>query len=127
MEVNSMEERPNKLREILDELDAKVPAIEALAVVSIEGLPIESKLPPNIDETRVAAMTAAMLSLGERASLEVGKGELERIFVESRGGVIILMNTGPNAVLFVSARKGVKLGLIFLDMQRAASQIAELL
>lgn len=109
----------------MEELDANVPAIEAVAVVSIEGLPIESKLPANIDETRVAAMTAAMLSLGERASLEVGKGELERIFVESRDGFIILMDAGPNAVLFVSAKKDVKLGLIFLDMKRAASQIAE--
>ena len=125
MEVIPMAERPNKVREILDELDSKVPAIEALAVVSIEGLPIESKLPQEIDETRVAAMTAAMLSLGERASLEVGKGELSRIFVESRGGYIILMNTGPNAVLFVTARKDVKLGLIFLDMSRAATEIAE--
>ncbi|MFQ6125606.1 MAG: roadblock/LC7 domain-containing protein [Candidatus Heimdallarchaeota archaeon] len=122
-----MEERSNKLREILDDLDATVPAIEAVAVVSIEGLPIESKLPPNIDETRVAAMTAAMLSLGERASLEVGRGELERIFVESKDGVIILMDAGPNAVLFVSAKKNVKLGLIFLDMKRAASHIAEFL
>ncbi|MCK5159079.1 MAG: roadblock/LC7 domain-containing protein, partial [Candidatus Heimdallarchaeota archaeon] len=49
---------------MLKELESSVPEIEAAAVVSVEGLPIASALPRDIEETRLAAMTAAMLSLG---------------------------------------------------------------
>jgi predicted regulator of Ras-like GTPase activity (Roadblock/LC7/MglB family) len=119
--------KSENLEEILKDLEASVPEIEAAAIVSVEGLPIASALPADVDETRVAAMTAAMLSLGERAAQELGKGELEQVFIRGNEGYIFVMNAGANAVLTVSTKKDVKLGLIFLDMRRSAQRIAELI
>jgi predicted regulator of Ras-like GTPase activity (Roadblock/LC7/MglB family) len=115
--------KPEELQEILKDLESSIPEIEAAAIVSAEGLPIASALPRDIDETRVAAMTAAMLSLGERAAAELRKGELEQVFVKGTQGFIISMSAGENAVLTVSATSDVKLGLIFLDMKRTATRI----
>lgn len=115
------------LEQVLKDLEASVSEVEAAIIVSIEGLPIASALPADVDETKIAAMTAAMLSLGERASTELGKGEIEQIFVKGKDGYIISMSAGANAVLTVSARKDVKLGLVFLDMKRAADRVAELI
>ena len=119
--------KTNELKSVLKELESSVPEIEAAAVVSIEGLPIASQLPPEVEETRLAAMTAAMLSLGERVAQEVGRGQLERVFIEGKHGFIISAAAGPNAVLTVSARKEAKLGLVFLDMSRSAQTIENLL
>ena len=115
--------KPQELQEILKDLESSIPEIEAAAIVSAEGLPIASALPRDIDETRDAAMTAAMLSLGERAAAELRKGELEQVFVRGSQGYIISMAAGENAVLTVSATIDVKLGLIFLDMKRTAKRI----
>ena len=68
-------------------------------------------------------MTAAMLSLGERVAQEMQRGELEKIFIEGAYGYIITIAAGQNAVLTVSARKEAKLGLVFLDMARAAQEV----
>lgn len=124
-----MSDNPTTLEEILKELESSIPEIEAAAIVSAEGLPIASALPRDVDETRVAAMTAAMLSLGERAAFELGKGELEQVFVRGVQGYIISMAAGPekNAVLTVSATENVKLGLIFLDMKRTVEKIEKVL
>ncbi|MHA1219106.1 MAG: roadblock/LC7 domain-containing protein [Candidatus Heimdallarchaeaceae archaeon] len=119
--------RNTELNNLLKELESSVPEIEAAAVVSVEGLPIASALPRDIEETRLAAMTAAMLSLGERVIEEMKKGHIERVFIEGSEGTIISMNAGPNAVLTVSSRKDAKLGLIFLEMGRAARKIADIL
>ena len=122
-----MEEKESALLRILKELRTTVASIEAVAIVSVEGLPITSDLPGDIDETRIAAMTAAMLSLGERAAIELGKGELERIFVEGKEGHVIASGAGENAVLTVSTTQSAKLGLIFLEMKRAVEKISEIL
>jgi len=114
------------LDDILKRLLASIPEVKAASIVSVEGLPIASALPRNVDETRVAAMTAAMLSLGERAAQELEKGELEQVFVRGTDGYIIVMGAGSNAVLTISATKDVKLGLIFLDGKRACEKIAKL-
>ena len=52
--------------ERLRELQASSPDIEASAIVSVDGLTIASALPQGVEEDRVSAMSAAMLSLGER-------------------------------------------------------------
>ncbi len=119
-------EPSESLDDILRKLISSIPEVKAASVVSVEGLPIASALPRNVDETRVAAMTAAMLSLGERAAQEFEKGDLEQVYVRGVDGYVLVMSAGPNAVLTVSASKEVKLGLILLDCKRACEKISKL-
>ena len=115
-----------ELEDILKNLTASIPEILSAAIVSVEGLPIASMMPQDIDDTRVAAMTAAMLSLGERAAIELNKGALEQILIRGENGFLIVMSGGPNAVLTISATRDVKLGLVFLDCKRACEKISKL-
>jgi predicted regulator of Ras-like GTPase activity (Roadblock/LC7/MglB family) len=48
----------------LKDLQVSSPDIEASAVVSVDGLTMASSLPADVEEDRVSAMSAAMLSLG---------------------------------------------------------------
>jgi predicted regulator of Ras-like GTPase activity (Roadblock/LC7/MglB family) len=121
-----MSTKAKSLEEVLRELEIAVPQIQAAAIVSVEGLPIASALPGDVDETMIAAMTAAMLSLGERAAAELNKGELEQVYIKGRDGYVVAMGAGNNAVLTLSATKDAKLGMIFLEMERAAKKIAKL-
>ncbi|MHA1714494.1 MAG: roadblock/LC7 domain-containing protein [Promethearchaeota archaeon] len=120
-------EHLEELTDILKNLTASIPEISSGAIVSVEGLPIASMTPDDVDETRFAAMTATMLSLGERAALEMSKGELEQVLIRGKDGYLIVMSAGPHAVLAVSATRDVKLGLIFLDCKRACEKIAAIM
>ena len=113
--------------ERLRDLQASSPAIEASAVVSVDGLSIASALPQEVEEDRVSAMSAAMLSLGERIASELGRGTLDQVYIKGEHGYVILMSVGQEAVLTALARKNAKLGLIFLDMRRAAEAIEQLI
>jgi len=113
--------------ERLQDMQAGSPDIEASAVVSVDGLTIASALPADTEEDRVAAMSAAMLSLGDRIASELDRGELEQVYIKGDSGYVILMDVGDEAVLTVLAGEKSKLGLIFLDARRAAKDIAEYL
>ena len=110
----------------LRDLQAGTPDVEASAVVSVDGLIMASSLPAGIEEDRVSAMSAAMLSLGERIASELGRGVLDQVYIHGDSGYVILMAVGDEAVLTSLAREGAKLGLIFLDMRRAADDLAKL-
>jgi len=110
----------------LRELQSTTPEIEASAVVSVDGLIMASSLPTNVEEDRVSAMSAAMLSLGERIATELGRGTLDQVYVRGTGGYVILMSVGDEAVLTTLVREGAKLGLIFLDMRRTADDLSAL-
>lgn len=116
--------RTEVLTELLKEFKSSSADVEASAVVSVDGLVIASELPRDVEEDRVAAMSAAMLSLGERTSKELMKGSLEQVFVKGQDGYILLMGAGEEAVLTALARKDAKLGLVFLDMKRTADKIS---
>lgn len=111
----------------LRELQASSPDIEASAVVSIDGLSIASALPQGVEEDRVSAMSAAMLALGERIASELGRGEIEQVYIRGQKGYVVLMAVGEEAVLTTLAREQAKLGLILLDMRRAAEDLAKLI
>lgn len=118
---------PETLDIILKKLLSAIPEVKAAAIVSVEGLPIASALPQGIDETRIAAMTAALLSLAERAIQEMRKGDFEQIYVKGTDGYLLVLAAGQNAVLTVSTTKDVRLGLIFLDCKRTCDKIAKLI
>lgn len=123
----SFEEKQQELNGILNALHSNVQSLVGSAIVSIEGLPIAKNLPDNLEDTLVAALTAAMLSLGEKIATTLSKGALDKIMVEGDHGVVVTMNAGPNAVLTVSASKDAKLGIIFLEMREATKKIASIL
>jgi uncharacterized protein len=110
----------------LRDLQSTTPEIEASAVVSVDGLIIASSLPAGVEEDRVSAMSAAMLSLGERIASELGRGTLDQVYVKGDNGYVILMSIGEEAVLTTLVRKAAKLGLIFLDMRRTADDLERL-
>jgi predicted regulator of Ras-like GTPase activity (Roadblock/LC7/MglB family) len=111
----------------LRDLQASTTDIEASAVVSVDGLIMASALPADVEEDRVSAMSAAMLSLGERIASELGRGLLNQVYVRGDDGYVILTSVGEEAVLTVLAREEAKLGLVFLDMRRAAEDLVAFL
>ena len=119
--------RTQLMVERLRELQASSPDIEASAIVSVDGLTIASALPQGIEEDRVSAMSAAMLSLGERIATELGRGSLEQVYIKGVSGYVVLMSIGEDAVLTALAREQAKLGLIFLDMRRATEDLKRLI
>ncbi|UCH61510.1 MAG: roadblock/LC7 domain-containing protein [Anaerolineales bacterium] len=112
--------------ERLIEMQAASPEIEASAVVSVDGLIMASALPAETEEDRVSAMSAAMLSLGERIAGELGRGTLEQVYIRGNDGYVIVTAVGEEAVLTAMVRENAKLGLVFLEMRRAAEDLVRL-
>jgi len=118
--------RADQMVDRLRSMQASAPDIEASAIVSVDGLIMASALQQGVEEDRVSAMSAAMLSLGERISGELGRGGLEQVYIKGDNGSILLTSVGVEAVLTALARQDAKLGLIFLEMRRAAEDIVKL-
>ena len=119
--------RSDQMVERLRNMQASAPDIEASAIVSVDGLIMASALQQGVEEDRVSAMSAAMLSLGERISGELGRGTLEQVYIKGEKGYVVLMSVGEEAVLTALAREQAKLGLIPLDMRRAAEDLSKLI
>ncbi len=119
--------RADMLTSILTELNGTSADIEASGVISTDGLMMASVLPAGLDEDRVGAMSAAMLSLGDRTAQELARGGLEQVLIKGDNGYVLMTYAGSEAVLTVMAKPNAKLGLIFLDVKRAAESVAELI
>jgi predicted regulator of Ras-like GTPase activity (Roadblock/LC7/MglB family) len=118
--------RTDEMVDRLRGLQGKTPDVEASAVVSVDGLIMASSLPAGVEEDRVSAMSAAMLSLGERIAGELGRGALDEVYIHGNEGYVLLMASGVDAVLTVLAREQAKLGLVLLEMRRAAHDLEHL-
>ena len=118
--------RAAQIRQTLEDLTSSSADIEASALISIDGLLIDAAMPQNMDEDRIGAMSAALLSLGERTARELGRGRLERVLVQGEDGYVIMTAAGEEAVLTVLTRAEVKLGLAFLDIKRAAQVLGRI-
>ncbi len=119
--------RSEQLDRALHGLLSQTPEIEAAAVVSFDGLPMASALPPSMDEDRVAAMSAALLSLGERAAQGLGRGELSQVYIEGETGTVFLISADNEAVLVAVAAQGAKVGMMLYEVRRAAAAVADAL
>ncbi|MEX1178152.1 MAG: roadblock/LC7 domain-containing protein [Nitriliruptor sp.] len=119
--------RADRLAAALDEFIRSSPDVEAAAVVSFDGLPMASALPDELEEDRVGAMSAALLSLGEQAAVGLGRGLLNQVFVEGEHGFVFLMSARDQAVLTAIAGRSAKIGFMLFEMRRAADRIGRAL
>lgn len=96
-------------------------------MISEDGLMIASALPQDLDETRVAGMSATILSLGSRASSELGRGDIEEVVVRGENGYAVMVSGGRGVLLLVVTNENAKLGLVFFDMREAVGAINRIL
>ncbi|MCG8426234.1 MAG: roadblock/LC7 domain-containing protein [Chromatiales bacterium] len=119
--------RADMLSSILNELNGTSADIEASGIISTDGLMMAAQLPAGLDEDRVGAMSAAMLALGDRTANELARGTLEQVLIKGENGYVLMTGAGEEAVVTVIAKPKAKLGLIFLDVKRAAESVAKMI
>ncbi|MDQ6649774.1 MAG: roadblock/LC7 domain-containing protein [Actinomycetota bacterium] len=119
--------RSDRLDRVISDLLRQTPELEAAAVVSFDGLPMAAALPASMDEDRVAAMSAALLSLGERATQSLGRGDLSQVYIEGETGTVFLISADNEAVLVAVAAAGAKVGMMLFEVRRAAAAVADVL
>gem|GEM_PF-894537 len=119
--------RSDELNRALRKLQNDSPGVEASALISEDGLMIASVLSPDLEESRVAGMTATLLNLGSRAAIELGRGNVREVIVRGENGYAVLINAGRGALLLALTDESAKLGLIFFDMREAVRTIAKIL
>jgi uncharacterized protein len=122
MAINSQ-----KIGHILQNFVTTTTDVQGAALVTPDGLPLASSLPGGMDDERVSAMSAAMLSLGERIGKELARGDIDRIYVEGEEGYSILTKCGEEAVFLVLAGKTAKQGVLMLEIKRAVAELKLLL
>ncbi|MFW9902981.1 MAG: roadblock/LC7 domain-containing protein [Candidatus Thorarchaeota archaeon] len=120
-------DRLYKIERILQELQSRIPELEGLAVVSREGLSIASMLVTTVDEDRIGAMTAASLSLSDRIVLDLERGIMDQVIITGTDGLVIIRDAGEHAVLVGIVKPNAKLGLVLLDIKRAAKKLMGLI
>jgi len=119
--------RAGRLDRILRDLLHQTPGVEAAAVVSFDGLPMASALPNGMDEDRVAAMSAALLSLAERAAQGLGRGDLSQVYIEGEHGTVFLVSAQDEGVLIAVTSAGAKVGMMLYEVKLAANRVGEVL
>ncbi|MBE9257466.1 MULTISPECIES: roadblock/LC7 domain-containing protein [Aphanizomenonaceae] len=112
-----------KLSMVLQNFVSATTDVQGAALVTPDGLPLAASLPGGMDEERVSAMSASMLSLGERIGMELARGTIDRIFVEGNKGFGILTGCGQDAVLLVLASESAKQGLLMLEIKRVLAEL----
>lgn len=115
------------LSEVVQKLVSTTPDIQGAALVTPDGLSLTAILPSSMDEERTAAMSAAMLSLGERIGQELARGEVDRIVVEGEKGYSVMVSCGEEAVLLVLASKAAKQGLLFLEIKGIVKELTAMM
>jgi predicted regulator of Ras-like GTPase activity (Roadblock/LC7/MglB family) len=111
---------------ILKRLNSTSSEIQASAVMTRDGHTLASVLGESVNSVRLGAMCATLLSLGEKASLELNRGKLRQILIQGEEGYVLLLRIGEKAVLAVVSEPGANLGMLLVEARRTAGEIAAL-
>jgi predicted regulator of Ras-like GTPase activity (Roadblock/LC7/MglB family) len=112
---------------ILNNFERNIPHVQATAVVSTDGLVIASRLPSEVEEDRIGAMGAAILSISTRSGGELERGEMVRVLIEGTEGYILIRSVGEYAILVALVEKDVRLGLLFYEAKKCIQMLREVL
>ena len=115
-----------RIKDILDDIVRSSPYIKAVAMARISGVTIVSVMPTYVSPEHVSAMSAVMVLLGERIARAMRSGELNQVYIKGDQGHIVLTSVGHEAVLMITAEEQAPLGLLFIEMARAAQQLRKL-
>jgi len=111
------------LKPILSRLNSISKDIEASAVMTRDGLTLASKIRDEVNQDRLGAMCASLLSLSDKTAKELSRGNLKQVLIEGDQGCILIVHIGRRAVLAVVSKPSSNLGMVFLEARKIAREI----
>ncbi len=117
----------SSLEELLKDIMDNVEGVKAAQLTADTGQPLASILPATTDDMRLAAMTAALCSLSERAIGEMGLGDFEQSYIQAKKGYLLILHAGEDQILTVSTTKDVKLAPILYKHYKNLEEAEELI
>ena len=112
-----------KFRILIENLLNSIDGAKSVAIVSQEGLIVESVLEDDISEIKLAAMTATILSVAERVLAELRSGILDNAALTGDEGIFIVMSAGKELILAVCLDLDARMDTCFIEMRKAAQQL----
>ncbi|MFX0008416.1 MAG: roadblock/LC7 domain-containing protein [Candidatus Hermodarchaeota archaeon] len=116
-----MSAKSEKLEQILLELE-KNSEVSNSALVSLKGQMMASALHKDVDERAIAAMTAALTSVGTRVADTLNSGKTGSIVISGSERLIVL-NQMSQAVLIAISPADAKIGLIDFEINAAMDKV----
>ena len=114
------------LGELLVSLKIDIPDIQVALIISIEGAIITSKRFDYTQDDRVIeAMTAAIVSVAEQASLELDKGNPTEFIIRSNQGLLFIKRLSEVHLLIILTQPGVRLELLEDSVQQISPNIRQ--
>jgi hypothetical protein len=114
------------MNSILKELRSGLPEIEAAVLISSDAMALASDISDDSSEEMISALSASVLSMGERAARDLKRGVLEQVYVKGDQGYLLLIHCGPEALLSLLVKPEAKLGVVFMEARRTAEELSKL-
>ena len=115
-----------QLNFVLKTLMNEVYGIQSVALVSREGLIVNSILEEGVSPMHIAAMSAIILSTCERVLLELMKGDLDVCIIQGSEGKFIVMEFGEDFILVCVLEDDARMDIAFTRMRGTAIKIIDL-
>ncbi|MCS6889631.1 MAG: roadblock/LC7 domain-containing protein [Chloroflexus sp.] len=111
------------MRRIVEDL-IRVDGVIGSLLVGKDGLVVASTLLDEEDAEVLGAMSAAVFGEIDKATRRLGVGNLVDSIIDAKDGSILLLEA-KELILVVITQRTVNLGLVKMEMRRAAKRISE--
>jgi hypothetical protein len=111
------------MRRIVEDL-IRVDGVIGSLLVGKDGLVVASTLLDEDDAEILGAMSAAVFGEIDKATKRIGVGTLVDAIIDAQDGSILLLEA-KELILVVITQRSVNLGLVKMEMRRAAKRISE--
>jgi len=115
-----------ELGEVVQSLVAR-DGVEAVMLLSGEGLPIDHAARTAFDGEAVAALAATLAQHAGRLGQGAGRGALGTAVLDFEGGLLVLARAGTNDWLAILASPDADVGPLLFDLRRHGPALASLL
>ena len=104
-----------------------IDGIRSAAIVSAEGLIVQSILEEGISDIKLAAMTATILSVSERVLIELKSGILDLCILQGDDGNFIVMEAGKELIVAACLDVDARMDTAFIELRKVASQVKSII
>jgi len=115
-----------KLKMILSDMIDGCDEIIGAMISSVDGLAWAELLPEGLDPNRFAAMSSAMLALGDTMMKETQNARPKNVFLEGNSGMILILHAGMDLLLTIFTVETKHMGMPLAFAKKASEEISQL-